>query len=113
MITDPKNLRKALKVAAQIDVFPRKIGASELDKIIATSTETDRVHAQRKVRLMYNRLWLIKLGGLTLIILGLILLLSPASFFAVLCIIFTGVGIIAGSAFFGWKTGIFEFRKGV
>jgi hypothetical protein len=108
MVSDPKKLQKALKVAAKIDAFPRKMSASELDKITASATETDKVQAYRKVRLMCNRLWLIKLGGFTLIILGLILLLSPISFFTALCTLFTGVGIIAGSTFFGWKTGVFE-----
>ena len=106
-----KLLRKAVKVAAKIKAFPRKMRASELDSIVARATEEDKLYAQRSVRRMYNRLWLIKLGGMTVLILGLILLFVPTSFFIVACTMSIGLGVIIGAAFFGWKTGVFEVHK--
>lgn len=109
--TEQKILQEAIKTVARMKAFPRRLTSAQLNNIVTTASEADLQHAKKQVHHMNNRLRLIRIGGITVIILGILFIFLSATLFLTASIISIGCGIVLGSAFFGWATGVFEVSK--
>lgn len=109
--TEQQILQEAVKAAAKIKAFPRRLTLAQLNTVVATANEAQMYLAKKRVHHMNNRLRLIRIGGITVIILGILFIFLSASSFLIASIISIGCGIVLGAAFFGWATGVFEVSR--
>lgn len=102
---------EAIKVVARMNAFPRKLSMLELEKITAKATEAELIHAHKKVHRMNMRLRLIRISGITVILLGLLSMFLSTNILLIASIISIGLGILGATLLFGWATGLCKINK--